>query len=488
MQFNSIPAKNIAAVYPAVIGGGGNPLGLNTVLLASEAVFPNYEYSSATLVGQHYGLNSDIYNFAVVYFNGFEGATTRPNSLFISQYNKVDVAASLTSGDVSGLTDAQIQAVNGTLTITIDGTLKNVTVNLSTANSLSDAAALIATALAVPVTYESTVKGFVIKSGTTGTGSSVTFGSGAVANTLKLTQATAATLNNNTTADTTETVTERVLEFSPDFVNFTYTDGTLDDDSLKAMATWVTQQDSRFKLYTWGLDPLALSQSGLSFGEWAKENTAGVVPIYGTFDKAAFFCGVSGSVNYEETNGRTTTAFRTQEGLVADVTRESDAATLEANGYSFYGAWAVIRNRFQMAGIGAVTGKFKWIDNFDFQVFLNTGFQLAMVNMLRGQNTIPYTEDGVAAVRAYFQDPINQGLNFGGIRAGVTLSDSQKFQVVQESGIANAANQLFTQGYVLSVVLPSASARAARESFIIKFFYTDGSSMQKIEMTSTNVQ
>ncbi|WP_236532108.1 DUF3383 family protein, partial [Escherichia coli] len=92
------------------------------------------------------------------------------------------------------------------------------------------------------------------------------------------------------------------------------------------------------KLYSWGLDPVALGQSGASFGEWAKENTSGVVPIYGTFDKAAFLCGVSGSINYQEENGRTTTAFRSQDGLVPDVTNEADAETLVKNGYSFYGA------------------------------------------------------------------------------------------------------------------------------------------------------
>ena len=71
MLFKSIPASNIAAIYPAVIGGGGNPLGLNTTLLVQEAVYQNYEYFSADLVGQHYGLNSDVHNFAIVYFNAF---------------------------------------------------------------------------------------------------------------------------------------------------------------------------------------------------------------------------------------------------------------------------------------------------------------------------------------------------------------------------------------------------------------------------------
>ena len=43
-MFNSIPASNIAAIYPATIGGGGNPLGLNATLLAKDSVYPSYEY------------------------------------------------------------------------------------------------------------------------------------------------------------------------------------------------------------------------------------------------------------------------------------------------------------------------------------------------------------------------------------------------------------------------------------------------------------
>ena len=85
------------------------------------------------------------------------------------------------------------------------------------------------------------------------------------------------------------------------------------------------------------------------------------------------------------------------------------------------------------------------------------------------------------------QDPIDQGVNFGGIRAGVNLSNSQKFQVNQEAGF-DAAAQLFSKGWALSVTVPNSQVRVERESFIIKFFYTDGSSMQRLEMTSTNVQ
>ena len=486
-MFNSIPASNIAAIYPAVIGGGGNPLGLNTTLFASNAVYPNYEYFSNVLVGQHYGLTSDIYKFATVYFNGFEGATTRPNSLFISAYNKVAVAAKLIGGNVSAMTIAQLQTINGTLSVVVNGILKSGVFDFFEVDSFSDAAATIAEELSVDCIYQSTTKSFVIKSSVVGPGSTISFASGTASAALMLTQATGATLNNNIAIDSAATATQRALQFSQNFVNFTYAPDTLDDDSLKLLATWVTQQNSRFKLYSWGLDPTALSQSGLSFGSWAQENTSGIVPVYGSFDKVAFFCGVSGSINYEETNGRTTTMFRTQEGLVAEVTNEADAETLAANGYSFYGVWATANDRFQMAGIGAVTGKFEWIDNFDFQVFLNSQFQLASVNMFRAVKSVPYNKDGVEILRAYLQDPISQGINFGGIRAGIALSSAQKFQVNQEAGF-DAASQLFTNGWALSITVPSSQVRVARKSFIIKFFYTDGSSMQQLEMTSTNVQ
>ena len=486
-MFKSIPASNLVAIYPAVIGGGGNPLGLNTNLFVNEAVYQNYEYSSATLVGQHYGLTSDIYDFAVVYFNGFEGATTRPNSLFISTYNTEDVAASITGSDISSLSISALKLITGSLTITIDGVAKTVSVDLSTANSYSDAAALIATALEVPCIYQSTTKSFKISSSTTGVNSTISYASGDVATSLNLTEAKGATLKNYTVTDTPATAMSNVLQFTQNFVNITYADGIFDADSLKELAEWVTQQNDRFKLYSWGLDPVALSQSGASFGEWAHENTSGVVPIYGGFDKAAFFCGVSASINYEEENGRTTTAFRTQDGLVADVTNEADAETLVANGYTFYGAWATANDRFQMGGNGAVTGKFEWIDNFDFQVFLNSQMQLALVNMLKSQKSIPYNQDGISILRAYAQDPIDQGINFGGIRAGVDLSNAQQFQVNQEAGF-DAAKQLFTKGWALSVTLPDTQTRIARKSFLIKLFYTDGSSLQQIEMTSTNVQ
>lgn len=489
-MFKSIPASNIVAVYPSVLGSGGNPLGLNTNLLSDSAAYPNFEYVSAQQVGEHYGLTSEEYKFATIYFNGFDRATTRPEALFITKYNSADTSAILYGGSVASLSIEDLKAVTaGTLSITVDGVVKQSTpINLSTANSFSDAAALISTALDVQVSYSPEIKSFAAVSSTTGATSTISYAEGTVAELLNLTFAKGAVVDNDTVADTIDSAMARMTNYDANFATITYKGASFTDDKLKELAKWVTQQNNRYHLITWGLDPLALTpNSSVAFGAWAKEYTSGVTPIYGTFDKAAFFCGVNASINYGETNGRTTTAFRSQAGLIPEVLDEGMANALVSNGYSFYGAWATAKNRFLMAGNGAVTGDFAWIDNYMFQVFLNSQFQLAFVEALQNYKSIPYNSDGQAIIRAVAQDPIDAGINFGGIRSGVELTNQQKDIVNRETGF-DAASQLFTKGWVLSVVLPSAQVRAERGTFIIKFFYTDGSSLQRIEMTSTNVQ
>ena len=136
---------------------------------------------SENLVGQHYGLDSEIHKFAIVYFNGFDGATTRPNSLFISAYNDNDASAKLIGGNTSSITIPQLKLITGALSVVIDGVEKSGTIDLSTANTFSDAAQLIATALTIDCTYQSTTKSFLIKSETIGESSTISFADGATA-------------------------------------------------------------------------------------------------------------------------------------------------------------------------------------------------------------------------------------------------------------------------------------------------------------------
>lgn len=490
MLFKSIPASNIAAVYPAVLTAGGNPLGLNTNLISNTALYPAFEYFSADAVGETHGYDSNEYNFARIYFNGYEGASTRPNSLFVTQYTNEDLPAYLIGASVKSIPLTTLKTFTGELTVVIDGVSTTATVDLAAATSFSNAAQIIQTALTdkADVLFKSEMNAFVIMSKTKGASSTISFATGDFADQIKISQEQGATQVNGVVADTAQSLIARMTSYSSNFATVTYADDFLDEDFKKALAKELDTIKGRFWFVSYGLDPAAIiTNNSASFGAWLEENeVSGTTPIYGEMRHAALACGYAASVNYEDLNGRTTLAYRSQSGIDATVTDEQTAMALESNGYSYYGAWATANDRFVMFGNGQVSGDFKWVDNYLFQIFLNSQFQLALVNMLRTSN-IPYNRDGIETVRAWLQTPIDQGINFGGIRAGVELDSGQKNEIDRLVNY-NASNQLFTRGWVLSITLPSAQTRVNRKSFLIKFFYTDGSSLQRIEMTSTNVQ
>ena len=490
MLFKSIPASNIAAVYPAVLTAGGNPLGLNTNLISISAVYPSYEYFSADAVGEVHGYDSNEYNFARIYFNGYEGASTRPNSLFITRYAVSDLPATLIGASVKSIPLETLKTFVGEIQIVVNGVSIIKTIDLASATSFSNAAQIIQTSLgdSVRVEFKSEMNSFVISTEEAGASSTISFATGYFADQIKVSQEQGATQVNGVVADTAQSLIARMTSYSSNFATVTYADDFLDEDFKKELAKELDTIKGRFWFVSYGLDPAAIiTNNSASFGAWLEENeVSGTTPIYGEMRHAALACGYAASVNYEDLNGRTTLAYRSQSGIDATVTDEQTAMALESNGYSYYGAWATANDRFVMFGNGQVSGDFKWVDNYLFQIFLNSQLQLAMVNMLKTSN-IPYNRDGIEIVRAWLQDPIDQGINFGGIRSGVELTSAQKNEINRLMGY-DASNQLFTRGWVLSITLPSAQTRVNRGSFLIKFFYTDGSSLQRIEMTSTNVQ
>ena len=89
-------------------------------------------------------------------------------------------------------------------------------------------------------------------------------------------------------------------------------------------------------------------------------------------------------------------------------------------------------------------------------------------------------------LKASAQDVIQNAINNGVIRQGVTLSTEQASIVMAEAGL-DISEELETAGYYLQVLDPSAQVRAERGTPIINLWYTDGGSVQKINATSTTI-
>ncbi len=159
-----------------------------------------------------------------------------------------------------------------------------------------------------------------------------------------------------------------------------------------------------------------------------------MLPVYGDQTYAASALGYAASLDFDRQEGRVPFKFREQSGLVANVTSSSDCSALKANGYNFYGAYTANDFDTQYWAEGAITGDFKWFDSFCFQIWLNANLAQDAIITLQSNRSIPYNARGKAIIEAGFADTLAQGLLFGGIRTGVTLSGNQKSEITNAVG------------------------------------------------------
>ena len=121
------------------------------------------------------------------------------------------------------------------------------------------------------------------------------------------------------------------------------------------------------------------------------------------------------------------------------------------------------------------------------QIWLNNAFQLSLMALLGNIGQIPYNDDGYDLIANGIQTNINDAVDFGAIRSGITLTEAQKSEMQNIVGF-DISDVMFTRGWYLAVQDPGATVRAARGSPICTFFYTDGSSVQRINLSSLMVQ
>ena len=158
-----------------------------------------------------------------------------------------------------------------------------------------------------------------------------------------------------------------------------------------------------------------------------------------------------------------------------------------SNVYNFFGAWASAIVRFLFLSPGQIAGKWNWIDAYINQIRINSQLQLALITLLTSAKSVPYNADGIALQRAACNDPINEALNFGSIQTGVTLSEQQRALINREAGF-DAASMVESRGYCLYIAQATAQTRGNRQSMPMKLWYTDGGSVQTINLASINVQ
>ncbi len=506
----SIPAKQLVQVIPGVIGVGGASLALNGLILTTSIAVPIgsiEQFSDAVAVSDHFGPESAEYGLAAIYFAGFDGSTQKPANLLFSQYPIASVAAYLRSANLEAMTLAQLTAITpGIMTVTVDGVLKtSSSINLSAATSFSNAATIITAAFTTgPVfAFDAQLSSFIAVSPTTGAASTITFAAGAIATALSLTQATGAVLSQGAIAYTPANAMNNIIAKALNWAAFMTVFEPILADKL-AFATWTSQQQDRFGYACWDTDVTG-SQGGntTAFGPQVKIlGLSGSIPFNADPAQAAalgvtmasivrplaaFCLGYMASLDFEATNGRTTFAYRGQGGLVAGVADSTIADNLIANGYNFYGDYATSQQSFRFMQTGIVSGRFEWLDSFANEIKLNADFQQVLMDFLVASGSVPYNQFGYSSIESVLQTPINDALDFGSIRAGVTLTGAQIVAVNSMAG-TKIDTVLSTRGWYLQIKDPGGVVRAARGTPDMTFFYMDGGSIQQMKLASLLVQ
>ena len=506
---SSIPISTIIQVNPNVVGTGGNPLALNLVVVTKDDGVPSgsiLQFDLAASVSDYFGSSSALARMADLYFQGYDGATQLPSSLYVAHYANTDDKGYIFGGSMAAIDLDTLKTYTGTLIVTIAGVANtSASINLSAATSFSNAASIIQAAFTSPdfaVSYDSQRERFVIASTSAGVSETVIYPTGTIATSLKFTQATGAVLGQGIDAETPSDVLDRVVNATQNWSTF-MTDYEPLLAEKKLYGAWANSSNQRYLYVCYDTDSNAvIANQSSTFGRFlidgqydgtvcisgdaAVATAASTTVLAQAHDIASFLAGTIASIDFTATGGRLAFAFKHQSGLAINVNDQQVAANLIGNGYNFYATYSEASNDFNWFYNGNIAGRWVWLDSYVNQIYLNSQFRLAGATLLDSANAVDYGTVGQALIRESFKPTIEQALNSGIIRTGITLSSAQAAQVNAQAGL-KIDNFLQTDGYYLQIKAPTAQNRGLRKSPIINFWYTDGGAVQQIVLNSYNV-
>jgi hypothetical protein len=382
---------------------------------------------------------------------------------------------------------------SGTLTITINETeIALTSLDFTSATSYSAAATVLETALdaeltGVTCTYSSLTGAFQINSPSTGANETITYATGTAAELMNLTQDAGAIISQGSDALTQTANMNAIKAQSQNWVTFTTLYTATDSEHL-GLAQWASNQGIDYLYVGWTADPRLLVQGGTAdiASQIESAEYGATALVYNNVNVAAFVMACAASINWERYQGTINFAFKHIDGLAATVTDETTAALLDAKNVAYVGKFATRNDAFTFLYPAGMFGKYGFIDAFVNTIWLKNVMQVSVMNGLTNAGRVPYNDRGYALIRAWLQDPVNRAVNNGCIDPGVTLSESQKAQIFNETG-KDLTTELWTKGYAILVEDAGAAVRVGRNSPNISVYYTYGGSVNRIEVASTAI-
>jgi hypothetical protein len=494
----TIPISDIVQMLPGVVAGGGTPSKLSGLVFTQDpSVAPGQIVSFFDKTGapNWFGPASNEAVISNAYWPGVVNGGQLPYVLKFAGYALTASPAGSYGASLGTLTLAQLQALSGTLIVTVGGTqFTSSAINLSSATSFANAATIMLAAFTSPtfsIAYDTQRNRFTLLSTATGPTATSTDVSGTLAAGVGLASSAGAFIQTaGVAADTPATALARVVGLDTNWGSFTTAWAAVIADRL-AFSAANSAQNYQFWYVPHDTDAAAIVPSNAaSFGAqvFALPNQ-GTTPIYGTAQTAGAALGYAASINFALPNGRTDLAFRQFTAAIAPTCSDLQTAlALRSNNYTYFGAYANAANTYSIMYDGKCSGAFLWADTYLDQIYLNRELQRAFFEALLAYPSIPYNQDGYTELYRAGADVADAALTSGIIRAGVTLSQSQAQQVNAQAG-RQISDVLQTRGWYLLIGDPAnvAQTRQQRTTPNAQFWYTDGGSVQQLNVPSRAV-
>jgi hypothetical protein len=458
--------------------------GIGLVLGSTSGVIDTAErlrlYTSLSGIAQDFGTTAPEYLAAKDYFS----QSPQPAVLYVGRW-----AQTATKGHIRGaslsptqrlLTNftmaAGVPLTNGSLSVSIDGTPRNITgINLSSATNLNGVAQIIQTALAavVPnavVKWDAVYNRFDIASGTTGPGSSVGYATTAPSGTdlgplLHLTSADASAPVPGIAAESLASAVATLADASGAWYSLQVATATppADADHIAVAALIEGLSTSQSRIYGATLTNANVIDSTTNADLASSFKTGNYSRTYSQFSRndpyaAESLFGRFATVDYEGSNTTITGAYKQEPGVAAEVLAESQFGAIKAKNTNVF----VAVNNGTNIIMPAVMANGDYIDERIGADWMQNRIQTDCYNLLYTTPTkVPQTDAGMNRIKAVITKACAVAVANGFIGAG-----TGQLWRGPPVGTLNTGDPLPAGFYIFapSVSTQSQADRAARRS------------------------
>ncbi|ATW57890.1 hypothetical protein CNR33_00044 [Pseudomonas phage tabernarius] len=478
--------------YIKIVSGVGGAASVATRKLILRCITTNsvlppgivIEFANADAVGSYFGQTSEEYKRARAYFSFVSKMVTSPGLISFVRWVNASIPAMIVGDGLPKTLGGFTSVATGSLSI-LDGGEGGVAVpvtgiNLSTATSLTNVAALVQTAIqsaaGVPaslttatVTYNTNTQQFVL------TASGDTSGSGALSVQSLGTVGDLSSLLGWSTgqqvevsgqaADTPDAAVSKSTNISNNFGSFIFSSATLTNAQIAAVASWNDEQNNQF-LYSVsttaanlallfngdGTDtnPKVSGYSGLSLNVRSSSAPNDYI------EQSP--CEIFAATDYSQPNANQNFMFYQFPNRTVVASDDTVADTLDSLRGNYIGATqsAGVPLSFYQRGV-LCGGSTAAVDTNIFcnEIWVKSTIATAIFNLLMAVGSIPVNDAGASMILAVIQPVIDSGLTNGVIESGKTLDATQQVYIGQVTGDPLAWRQVQTLGYWINIAFSS---------------------------------